>query len=131
MKQAKASVKEAEELLRWLQARDNNKFENAKDCPPAFFRVVAGYILLLEQCCDPAKDYLDWKPGHAPADHAAAQEQIKAMSERANELSEAVTKFCKIPHGHPNDNAALVAMHSANQRFLAASAPGPQGRSGT
>ena len=68
MKLAKASAEEAETLLRWLQDKENAKFENAKDRPPAFSRVIYGFLLLVDQCCDPTKDYLDWKPGYAPAD---------------------------------------------------------------
>jgi hypothetical protein len=82
MKLAKASVEEAEALLRWLQDRENAKFENAKDCPPAFSRTIAGYLLLLEHCADPAKDYLDFKPGMSPADVA----DLRAKAIRVMEL---------------------------------------------
>lgn len=29
---------------------------------PAAFRVIGGCDVLIDNCCDPAKDYLDWKP---------------------------------------------------------------------
>ena len=63
MKLAKATQSEIDTLMQWLQERDAEKFEDAKHRPPAFLRVLAGYELLLRHCCDPEKDYVDWKPG--------------------------------------------------------------------
>ncbi|RRJ97838.1 hypothetical protein Ga0100231_005100 [Opitutaceae bacterium TAV4] len=82
MKLAKASQEEIDTLMRWLQARENAKFENAKDRPPAFSRVVFGYETLVNNCCDPTKDYLAWKPGYAPSDtdrYRSALEKIAAL----------------------------------------------------
>jgi hypothetical protein len=80
MKLAKASQNEITTLCRWLQAKDAAKFENAKDRPPAFMRVLFGYETLVNNCCDPNADTLEWKPGYAPADTdrlRAALEEIE------------------------------------------------------
>lgn len=68
MKQAKASDEEVQTLLQWLQTQDQEKFLHPELRPPAYARVVWGYQVLKDNCTDPAKDYLDWKPGYAPAD---------------------------------------------------------------
>lgn len=67
MKVAKASQEEIDTLRCWLQDREEAKFENAKDRPPAFMRVLWGFETLVNACCDPAADTLEWKPGHDPA----------------------------------------------------------------
>jgi len=75
MKQAKASTEEAEALLFWLQKQDGEKFLHPELRPPPYARTVHGYLLLKEHCTDPAKDYLDWKPGYAPADTDALRDE--------------------------------------------------------
>ena len=57
MKLAKAPQSEIDALMQWLQDR-----EGKEDGPPPFMRVVFGYETLVQNCCDPAKDYLDFKP---------------------------------------------------------------------
>lgn len=75
MKQAKATVAEAEKLLRWLQQQD--------DAPP-YNRTIGGYLLMLENCADPAKDYIDWKPGTSPKEIFALQQRAeKAEADNA------------------------------------------------
>ena len=68
MKQAKASDQEVEDLIRWLQKQDEEKFLHPELRPPAYARVVYGYQVLKDNCTDPAKDYLDWKPGYSPTE---------------------------------------------------------------
>jgi len=63
MKLAKASQDEIDRLMRWLQSR-----EKSVDVPPPFMRVVFGYETLVNNCCDPSADTLEWKPGYAPTD---------------------------------------------------------------
>lgn len=58
MKMAKASKGEWTRLFRWLQAQ-----EAAGVNVPPWERTVFGYDVLVENVCDPEKDYLDWKPG--------------------------------------------------------------------
>lgn len=62
MKLARASQAEIDKLMKWLQARENAKFENAKDRPPAFMRVVFGYETLVDNCCDKTLDHLEFSP---------------------------------------------------------------------
>jgi hypothetical protein len=88
MKQAKASDQEVEDLMRWLQKQDEEKFLHPELRPPAYARVVFGYQVLKDNCTDPAKDYLDWKPGYSPADLDA----LRAENERLKrELANALT----------------------------------------
>lgn len=61
MKLAKASQAEITALNNWLQSH-----ETAHNPPPPFMRVVFGYETLVLNVCDPAKDYLDFKPGYSP-----------------------------------------------------------------
>lgn len=65
MKLAKASQAEIVALNNWLQKMDRT---DSAHRPPAFMRVVFGYETLVDNCCDPTKDFLDWKPGYAPSD---------------------------------------------------------------
>jgi hypothetical protein len=57
MKLAKASQAEIDNLMTWLQAR-----EDSDDPPPPFLRVVFGYETLLNNCADPAVDVLEFNP---------------------------------------------------------------------
>lgn len=84
MKLAKASQEEIDALMRWLQDREASKFENAKDRPPAFMRVVFGYETLVNNCCDPDKDYLEWKPGHSPSEVTALRAALEDIHARAS-----------------------------------------------
>ncbi len=79
MKLAKASQAEITTLCRWLQAKDAAKFENAKDRPPAFMRVIFGYETLVNNCCDPTKDTLEWKPGYSPSEVDAQRAALKEL----------------------------------------------------
>ncbi len=84
MKLAKASQAEITALNNWLQKMDR---ADSAHRPPSFMRVVFGYETLVDNCCDPAKDFLDWKPGYAPTDtdrFRVALERIRdlPMSER-------------------------------------------------
>ena len=72
--------------MRWLQDKEAAKFEDAKNRPPAFMRVVFGYETLVNNCCDPSSDVLDWKPGYAPSDtdrYRAALTEILAIVREA------------------------------------------------
>jgi hypothetical protein len=69
MKLAKASQKEIDTLMRWLQAR-----EKTDDPPPPYMRIVFGYETLLQNCADPAADVLEFKP-----ELKAAMEDAKNM----------------------------------------------------
>jgi len=80
MKQAKASVDEAKRLLRWLQTQE----EMGRD-PPHFNRTVHGYLLMLEHCADPEKDFIDFKPGTSPDEIEALRKRAEA-AERVREL---------------------------------------------
>jgi hypothetical protein len=86
MKQAKASKQEAETLLGWLENQDRS----AQDRPPQFRRTVYGYLLLLENCCDPTKDFLDWKPGQSPAEIALLMQELKEAAVREKRLVDAM-----------------------------------------
>ena len=57
MKMAKASEAEYHKLIDWL-----NELEAQGTKMPAWRRVVYGYGVLLENCADPALDYLEFKP---------------------------------------------------------------------
>lgn len=81
MKQAKATVAEAEKLLRWLQQHD--------DAPP-YNRTIHGYLLMLEHCADPAKDYIDWKPGTSPQEIDALKQRAEAAEARLADWFEVV-----------------------------------------
>jgi hypothetical protein len=74
MKQAKASDQEVETLLRWLQRMDETDLT-----PPPWARVVFGYQVLKDNVCDPAKDFLDWKPGESPAEIQALRNELEAV----------------------------------------------------
>jgi hypothetical protein len=76
MKQAKASVEEAEELLRWLEQLDEEARMFRANPPPEFRRVIFGYLLMLEHCADPDQDVLDFKP-----EIAAAMSSFKSARE--------------------------------------------------
>lgn len=54
---AKASKEETRRLFKWLQDQEA-KGVNV----PAWERTVFGYEVLVDNCCDPDKSYLDWKP---------------------------------------------------------------------
>lgn len=84
MKLSRAPQEEIDRLMRWLQAR-----EKSDDPPPAFMRVVFGYETLVQNCCDPAQDVLDWKPGHAPSDFA----KLRAAVDAAHELGLAAKRI--------------------------------------
>lgn len=83
MKLAKASQQEIDTLMTWLQDLESAKYEDAKHRPPAFMRVVFGYETLVNNVCDPEKDYLEYKPGYAPA-------EVDALRTRNAELEAAV-----------------------------------------
>ena len=72
MKQAKASIKEAEALLKWCQNQPAGRI-------PPYARTIHGYLLLLEHCADPEKEYLDFKPGTSPQEIAASRERIESL----------------------------------------------------
>lgn len=77
MKQAKATLEEAEELLRFLENIDEeSSFSSRRNHPPPFRRVIFGYILLLQHCADPDQDHLEFKP-----EIAAAMSSFKSARE--------------------------------------------------
>lgn len=78
MKLAKASQAEIDTLMKWLQDH-----ETEKNPPPPFLRVVFGYETLVQNVCDPAKDYLDYKPGTSPAEIAALRGHLDAIGNSA------------------------------------------------
>jgi hypothetical protein len=80
MKLAKASQSEIDSLMKWLQNREAAKFESPKNRPPAFMRVVFGYETLVNNVCDPEKDYLDWKPGMSPSYIARLQDAVRYLA---------------------------------------------------
>lgn len=88
MKLAKASQEEIDTLMRWLQDREAAKFEDAKHRPPAFMRVVFGYETLVNNVCDTAKDYLDWKPGTSPSEIAALRAENASLRQRLKDEEE-------------------------------------------
>lgn len=116
MKQAKASTEEAEALLQWLQKLENAKWSNAAMRPPPFMRTICGYLLLKEHCTDPAKDYLDWKPGYAPSDTDALRAEnaklIDALFSAYEFLPDGSLKeTCDIllkPHETPSANKQIA-----------------------
>lgn len=57
MKQAKASFEEVQRLAEFL-----TKMEERGEHVPPWRRVVHGYTVLFDNCCDPDLDYLEWKP---------------------------------------------------------------------
>ena len=59
MKQAKASEAEWQQLVDWFNGLESS----GKVQMVSWRRVVFGYAMLVENCCDPTKDFLEWKPG--------------------------------------------------------------------
>jgi hypothetical protein len=59
MRMAKASQQDIAELKKYLLKAEQR---NAKDFPYGWRRVVWGYDIMVEQCCDPNLDYLAFKP---------------------------------------------------------------------
>lgn len=57
MKQAKASFEEVQRLAEWLTGMEEHGYP-----VPSWRRVVHGYQVLFDNCCDPDLDYLEWKP---------------------------------------------------------------------
>jgi hypothetical protein len=111
MKLAKASQDEIDTLMRWLQDKEAAKFEDAKNRPPAFMRVVFGYETLVNNVCDPAKDYLDWKPGYAPSD----TDRLRAGIEEA--LMHLETNYCIDGHSMKDSDAARALRRALGQNI--------------
>jgi hypothetical protein len=82
MKLAKAPQEEIDRLMNWLQARERDAKANPSGplAPPPFLRVVFGYETLVQNVCDPAKDYLDFKPGYSPSEVDTLRENYKRAS---------------------------------------------------
>ena len=59
MKMAKASEQERQALIDWFNLME----EEGKIDLPQWRRVVFGYGVLVENCCDPNDDCLAFKPG--------------------------------------------------------------------
>lgn len=57
MKMAKADDKEWESLVAWFNDR-----EAKNKAVPQWRRVVFGFRVLVDNCCDPDKTTLEWKP---------------------------------------------------------------------
>lgn len=89
MKLAKSSQAEIDALMKWLQER-----EDKEDGPPPFMRVVFGYETLVQNCCDPEKDYLDFKPGASPKEIAALRAALEDIHARAS---------ATLNNGHPDE----------------------------
>ncbi len=73
-------MEEWEAVLRFVQALEEEiKYPEMTDeqlrefveKAPVMFRVVFGYQVLVDNCCDPAADTLEWKPDIAEAIAAA------------------------------------------------------------
>ena len=71
MKVAKASKEEWEYVMKFVQTlEDEIKYPEKTDeelgawvrKAPCLFRVVFGYQVLVDNCCDPDNDALEWKP---------------------------------------------------------------------
>jgi len=86
MRMAKASRKDISGMMRFMRLldglteheADSGKIGNIvkhqfpKRCR-GYYRVICGSEMLIENCCDPALNYLDWKP------------EIKEMMKRADD----------------------------------------------
>lgn len=75
MQMAKASNEEIQKVIDWanqIEEAQGHRFSlngpTDEQCAtlirtaPPLFRIVFGYQVLVENCCDPNKDYLDFKP---------------------------------------------------------------------
>jgi hypothetical protein len=71
MKQARATDKEVENLAQWFYQLEEklNSYPTPEgignfviDNLPEWRRTVFGYQVLVDNCADKTKDYLDWKP---------------------------------------------------------------------
>ena len=87
MKLGKADQNEIDTLMKWLQAK-----EGTNDPPPPFMRVVFGYETLVDHCCDPKADVLEWKPEVKHKDEAlediARQKQTHEMDKELYESAD-------------------------------------------
>jgi hypothetical protein len=75
MKMAKASQAEQDRLIKWL-----TKLEKSGQNMPPWRRVVFGYGVLVENCADPALDYLEFKPEILAAMAAKKAEKIDGIN---------------------------------------------------
>jgi hypothetical protein len=65
LKMAKASEADIKELSKYLQRLEK---KNGATFPFGWRRVVMGCSILIDNCCDPTKDYLDFNPKLGAAD---------------------------------------------------------------
>lgn len=72
MKQRRATIEEAEELLRWLQEQ-----EAVGNAPPPYAAVVFGYITMHDNCADTDSDVLEFSPRIQEAFAALEREQTR------------------------------------------------------
>lgn len=127
MKQARATHAEWEKLIAWFDAR-----EDAGEPCPEWRRVVFGYDVLLSNAADPAKDYLDFKPGTSPAEIAAlkserddlARWKAEALLVESRWDCQRVGKLLGIQLGHdirpniePKIRALLEARHQVETKL--------------
>lgn len=61
-----AFVQELEEQIKYAALSDSKSDEELgkwiRESSPPFFRIVFGYQVLVDNCCDPAADTLEFKP---------------------------------------------------------------------
>lgn len=82
MKMAKASDREWEQVMEFTKKIEEHRSMSEQDLlalvrqAPPLMRVVYGYRVLVDNCCDPDKDYLDWKPALLAAMNAQTKEPL-------------------------------------------------------
>ena len=106
MKVAKASREEQEQVLRFVQKlEDEIKYPEMSDTQLAefvretlddlnLFRVAFGYMVLVDNCCDPSADALEWKPELKAVMESAFYKEVA----RNHHLEQAIARqFCTPP----------------------------------
>ncbi len=76
---AKASAQETERLFRWLQKQEENGVN-----VPAWERTVFGYTVLVDNCCDPDLNYLEWRPEYKKAIDAVQTNPSSTPSDKSD-----------------------------------------------